>query len=166
MTTTATGRLTPEELREQHGLEIYETIQGLTGKHPERGIVKSEFHEEILGVERGQVVAMPPANPTPKDTRVRWNRQGYEPQWAYRVEGPHWQADLFISAEKEALGSPVYDLFDRLEEIIPDMKRAVEETPPWTQEHNTMGRNIKRILEGGGQDRSLEGRHGLHQRYG
>ena len=104
--TTRTGRLTPEELREQHGLEIYETIQGLTGKHPERGIVKREFHEEILGVERGQVLAMPPANPNPRDTQVRWNRERYKPQWVYRVEGPHWQADLFIQRRERNPGKP------------------------------------------------------------
>ena len=165
MITRSTSRITPEELREKYGLEIYDDISGLTGEHPERTIVKNEWHAEILGVNKGQAVAMPPVNPKPKDTEIIRGEVLGRREWIRRVEGPHWQADLFIEAEGSEWGEPIYDIFDRLGEVVPQMKRAVETTPPWREIHNTMRKTEDRILWNP-RNSETEGPKGLHQRYG
>ena len=159
---SSTSKITPEELREKHGLEIYDDISGLTGEHPERTIVKRQLDAEILGVNKGKVVAMPPVNPKPIDTETIRGEGLGKRKWIRRVEGPHWQADLFIEAEDSEWGEPLYDLFDRLEEVVPQMKMAVETTPPWREIHNTMRKTKDRVLF----NARSEPPHGLHQRYG
>ena len=162
MTTGSTPRITPEELREKYGLEIYDDISGLTGERPERTVVKNEWEAEILGVKKGQVVAMPPANPEPRDTEIIRREGPGRRKWIRRVEGPHWQADLFIEAEESTWGEPLYEMFDRLGEVVPQMKTTVETTPPWREIHNTMRKTADRVL---GNPGSVPP-HGLHQRYG
>ena len=165
MITGSRPRITPEELREKYGLEIYDDISGLTGEHPERTIVKNEWDAEILGVSKGQVVAMPPVNPKPRDTEIISGQGPERRKWLRRVEGPHWQADLFIEAEGSECGEPIYDIFDRLGEVVPQMKRAVEITPPWREIHNTMRATKDRILRNPRKP-GTEGPIGLPQRYG
>ena len=162
MTTRSTPRITPEKLREKYGLEIYDDISELTGEHPERTIVKRQLDAEVLGVNKGRVVAMPPVNPNPIDTEIIGSEGPGRRKWIRRVEGPHWQADLFIEAEDSEWGTPIYDLFDRLGEIVPQMKRAVETTPPWREVHDTMRKTKDRVLF----NARSEPPHGLHQRYG
>ena len=162
MTTRSNFVRTPDELREKHGLEIYDNTSELTGEHPERTIVKRQLDAELLGVKKGQVVAMPPVNRKPIDTEIISGPGLGRRKWIRRVEGPHWQADLFIEAEDREWGEPLYDMSDRLGEVVPQMKMAVETTPPWREIHNTMRKTKDRVL---GNARS-EPPHGLHQRYG
>ena len=162
MITRSTLTISPDELREKYGLEIYDDISELTGEHPERTIVKNEWNAEILGVNKGQVVAMPPVNPKPKDTEIIRGEVLGRREWIRRVEGAHWQADLFLEAEESEWGQPIYDLFDRLGNVVPQMKRAVETTPPWREIHETMKKTLDRIL----MNSKTEVPKGLHQRYG
>ena len=162
MTTREIHQITPEELREKHGLEVYDNISQLTGEHPERTVVKEQSLAESLGVKRGQAVAMPPVNPNPVDTEIIRELKNGRVNWIRRVEGPHWQADLFIQAEYNELGEPIYELFDRLGEVMPQMKAAAENTSPWREIHDTAKKTMDRVLSNTRQ----EPPHGLHQRYG
>ena len=162
MVTRSTSTITPDELKEKYGLEIYDDISELTGERPERTIVKNDWDAEILGVNRGQVVAMPPVNPKPIDTEIIRGEGLERRKWIRRVEGTHWQADLFIEAEGSTWGEPLYGMFDRLGEVVPQMKMAVETTPPWREIHDTMRNTKDRVLGNPGS----EPPHGLHQRYG
>ena len=105
---------------------------------------------------------MPPVNPNPRDTEIISEPGLGRRKWIRRVEGPHWQADLFIEAEDSEWGEPLYDMFDRLGEVVPQMKVAVETTPPWRELHNTMRKTMDSVLGVPG----TEPPHGLHQRYG
>ena len=166
MISRPTPMITPDELKERYGLEIYDDITGLTGERPERTIVKNQSGAEILGVNKGRALAMPPANPEPRDTVIISGQGLKARKWMRRVEGPHWQADLFIEAEGSEWGKPIYAIFDRLEEVVPQMKRAVEMTPPWREVHETMRKTIDRVLMRNVSNSQTEGSIGLHQRYG
>ena len=120
---------TEEQLREYFGLQVYEDTQELTGIKPERRIVKVAY-ADLFGVKPKQVLAKPPFNPDCRQTQLkRVIHNGYL-HWRLRAEGPHWQGDLFLEAEHEEHGEPIYECLDELQEVFPQMLEAVKQAPP------------------------------------
>lgn len=64
--------------------------------------------------------------------------------WFYRAEGPHWQADLFMSArpfhnQPEPGAEPLYAYFDSLQQLHPRMVEAVSIEEHWPKKTGDIG---------------------------
>ena len=165
---------TAQELHEQFGLQIFPDISCLSGKNAERRVCRRPHHAELLGIQIGQVLAMPPENPHPKVTVIKpeWRRQDGSPEWTYRFETGCWQADIFLGVrpldmDKAPEAEPIYTYFDGLSNAEPYIIKAMQETPPWPQQHETFNSTIKAAYRGLRRyDQQAQVPRGLYQRYG
>ena len=163
------------ELRERFGLEVYADTSCLSGKNTQRRVCRRQHHAEMLGIQVGQVLALPPENPYPLLVALKPERGGSAGslQWTYRFETAFWQADIFIDADPFGLtavpeAEPIYDYFDALSDIQERMVASLEATPPWPQEHETLNKTLDEVIESRLQNhhRMQSERDQLHQRYG
>lgn len=164
-----------EELHEQFGLEMFPDVTCLSGKNAQRRVCRKQHHAELLGIQVGQVLAMPPENPYPCLTILKPRREGKEGrlQWTYRFETGCWQADIFLDVdpfERSAIpeAEPIYDYLDGLSAVKERILGSMEATPPWPQEHETLNKTLDAVIDSYRRDRNGSGsdRAGLHQRYG
>ena len=160
---------TVEELREQLGLEIFPDISYLSGKNAERRVCRRRHHAELLGIQVGQVLAMPPENPHPKLTvsKPKWRRIDGALEWTYRFETGCWQADIFLDVRPRYMDNvldaePIYTYFNALSGVEPHIIKAMQETSPWPQQHETFNSTIKTVLR---YDQRAQAPRGLYQRY-
>ena len=178
--------ITPRELMEKHGLQVFEDIRQLDGDRTNRTIITDDTLARKLGVKPGAIVAMPPGNPDCQYTSLqraqklteahpgkgaritRWvegrplGRNGA--RWLYRCEAPHWQAELRIQTdifriEDHQQAEPLYRFFDSLQVLMKPMLEAAQSTRRWPQTHRPEAQVLE-VLEDPAET------IGLHQRYG
>ena len=158
---------TREELMERFGLEIHKNMDGLTGRNPQVTRIKSPDHAEWAGARIGDFLAQPPTNPNLRQTQTERVEHNNHLHWALRAESPYWQGDIFIEAEIRPGFDPVYQYFDRLREVFPQLLDAVENAAPWPQRHQPVHDAVMTMLKDSGrQNNDPPHLVNLHQRYG
>ena len=169
MDTTKTRPIyTQKELMEHFGLQIHDSMDGLTGKNAKDTRIRHQDHAEMVGASIGEFLAHPPTNPDCRQTQAqRVEHNGYL-HWSLRAESPHWQGDIFINAETRPGFDPVYQYLDPLQEVFPQLLEAVENADPWPQRHQPTRDTITQILHHRHLQNGETPPHlaDLHQRYG
>ena len=143
------------------GLQVFDSTDNLTGQDPESTQIKHQEDAGLIGAKVGQFLAHPPTNTDCRQTQAARVEHNAYLHWFLRAEGPHWQGDLFISAEVRNNLDPVYEYLDQIQEIFPQMLEAVGNADPWPQKHRRWRASVMSITRYDPAKLAS-----LHQRYG